>query len=109
MEINIMIKLFTKRSNFLMEYTARDYTIKEGEIRVYIECETMHGNPATYLNTDSGYFPVANPNASMFRVANCGDTIFSKSIYNNFFESEQVFMSILLPQVQVYDRITDDL
>src|ERR1035437_3546449 len=69
----------------------------------------MHSDPATNFNPNSSDFPIINPNASIAGIANGCYTIFSTSIYNNFFESPEVPMSILLPLVQINYRIPDDL
>src|SRR5664280_1774440 len=69
----------------------------------------MHCNPSTYLNSNSSDFPFINPNAGMLRVANSYYAIIRACLYNNFFETPEIFMSILVPLIQVNNRIPDNL
>src|SRR5215472_4390280 len=83
--------------------------LKETQIRVHVESETVRGDPARDVNSNGYQFGVSHPHPSCAGKASGLDPVFLGHADENFFERAHVPADITAMLSEVDNRVADQL
>jgi hypothetical protein len=108
-EINFAPKNSRDRRHAFISYPARDNHLKEFQIGVYIERESMTRYPSRNSHSNRRDLFIANPDASEALDATALDSVIRNRANQYFFEVAHVAMNIAAIGFEIDYWITDEL